>query len=512
VARRLDRKQVVEGVYRRDAGALLDDCFSCLQKLGVVDWLGDVQGTAVQRERVPCVQSLRRYSLQTRCGIERMQALPALVWSDEALRRVVGCHAHQVRHGGCQRGAAPRQGPRTRGPLCPAALADTIVQLHLRDLEAVWKGVIRALAQQGGLTAQVTGSVDASAVETTAPYAGCGQVTRTRQITDTRGTVHASEGTVYGWKLIVLSDAGTKIPLAAKVVPLPAHATRSLRALVTQARTTLAGHARLPKVLFDTGVGEGVDLGWLAQHGSLWVVPATEHMAVTIDAQAQAAAGEDVTVGRRAHSGRQGKRAWTERLETEVVGITGLPTSDHYGTPEHRRQHTRRDFQPHLSHAVVVRTWKKRAYGPAGKPVFLTHAAVEPPLLPFDDSEARSLIEHGDIQESQQQGSVQPPPQNPGRAVRVHVLFTWRLFGLATASRWPCEPEERGREPVGWQRWRRQLREQTRDHVIVLAQDGYGIFPRAESSLLVGVNSKDRPPGIGTRQQILAKYGLTPYG
>jgi hypothetical protein len=56
VARRLYRKQVVDGVYRLDEGALLDDFFSFLHELGVVDLLGDVQGTAVEREMVPCVQ------------------------------------------------------------------------------------------------------------------------------------------------------------------------------------------------------------------------------------------------------------------------------------------------------------------------------------------------------------------------------------------------------------------------------------------------------------------------
>ena len=65
-------------------------------------------------------------------------------------------------------------------------------------------------------------------------------------------------------------------------------------------------------------------------------------------------------------------------------------------------------------------------------------------------------------------------------------------------------------EAVGWQRWRRQLLEQTREQVMVFAQGDYGIFHLAEYSLLVGVKLKDRPPGIGTRQEILAKYRLSP--
>jgi hypothetical protein len=60
VARRLYRKPVGDGVYQLDEGALLDAFVSFLQALGVGDWLGDVQSTAVQRAMVPGVQYLRR--------------------------------------------------------------------------------------------------------------------------------------------------------------------------------------------------------------------------------------------------------------------------------------------------------------------------------------------------------------------------------------------------------------------------------------------------------------------
>jgi hypothetical protein len=56
VARRLDRKPWVEGVYRRDEGALLDDFFYFLDQRGVMALLAAVHGTARQRERFPFVQ------------------------------------------------------------------------------------------------------------------------------------------------------------------------------------------------------------------------------------------------------------------------------------------------------------------------------------------------------------------------------------------------------------------------------------------------------------------------
>ena len=161
---------------------------------------------------------------------------------------------------------------------------------------------------------------------------------------------------------------------------------------------------------------------------------------------------------------------------------------------------------------MVVCTWNGRAYGPAGKTVFLPHASVEKPLQPFDDDDDRRLIENCCIKESKQQWSVTHPPQKTARAVRVHVMFTLLMFALATAYRLQCEQEEVGAEPIGWQRWRRQLLEQTRDKVIVYAQGHDGIFHMAEYSMLLGAKLKDVPPGIGTLPEVLARYGLTAHG
>jgi hypothetical protein len=218
------------------------------------------------------------------------------------------------------------------------------------------------------LAPQGTGIVNATDLETTAPYEGCGHVTRKRKLTDTRGHVQEIEVTIYGWTLIVLIDASTKIPLAGQVVPIHEHEVLSMRALVTPARTNLTGHACLHKVVFDKGFVDGVDLWWLAQRGITCVVPAKDNMAVTAETWAQATAGEGLPVGRRVHTVRhgQGRAARTEGLETEVVGITGLTTYAPYGTPAPGHHAHRRDFQPHAINAVVVRQWPGRDDGPGG--------------------------------------------------------------------------------------------------------------------------------------------------
>jgi hypothetical protein len=122
----------------------------------------------------------------------------------------------------------------------------------------------------------------------------------------------------------------TKIPLAVKVGQIQEHEVLWTRALVTQACLNLQGYGRLHKVICDKGFLDGTTLWWLDQQGIRFVVPAKAKMAVRAEARSQATAGEGVTVGRRVHTVRhgQGRTARTERLETEVVGITGLTTYD----------------------------------------------------------------------------------------------------------------------------------------------------------------------------------------
>ena len=123
IARRLYRKQVVDGVYRLDEGAVSDDFFHFLEQVGVMALLAEVHGAGIQRAMFPFIQYVLLYSLKTLFGIESINALPALLFSDEALMQLVGFNAQQVRDGVCQRGAAKRQGERHPGPICPDTLA-----------------------------------------------------------------------------------------------------------------------------------------------------------------------------------------------------------------------------------------------------------------------------------------------------------------------------------------------------------------------------------------------------
>jgi hypothetical protein len=62
----------------------------------------------------------------------------------------------------------------------------------------------------------------------------------------------------------------------------------------------------------------------------------------------------------------------------------------------------------------------------------------------------------------------------------------------------------------GAERWRRQLIRENRDKVIVFIGQTYGIFDTHEFLVLTGVPLRALPPGLGSREDILRRYGCEP--
>jgi hypothetical protein len=225
-------------------------------------------------------------------GLARLNAQPSLWFSPAALLPLIGFKAQQVRHGGCQRGAVTQPAARPVGPSGVASLAKPLVRLNVQELDAWDTVAIRALATAEGFGAQGMGLVDGTDLETTERYTGCGQVTRHARLEDQPRRGHEIEVAVDGWHVLRLIDPDTPMPLAVQVGPMDAHETPWTWAVVIQARAHLAGAARLDQVICAQGCLTGTALGWLDPHDLLWVVPARDHRAVTVEAWAHAAARE----------------------------------------------------------------------------------------------------------------------------------------------------------------------------------------------------------------------------
>ncbi len=62
----------------------------------------------------------------------------------------------------------------------------------------------------------------------------------------------------------------------------------------------------------------------------------------------------------------------------------------------------------------------------------------------------------------------------------------------------------------GTARWRLRLKEANRDKVIIFVGQTYGIFHLAELAILTELPLRRLPAHLGSRQDILLRYGISP--
>jgi len=538
VARAVYEGAEVDAIYNLDEAGLLDEFYHFLEMIGFLSLVQGMQLPGVERVLIPVVQFILLYLLKTLLGIESMNSLPPLLFSNVALMTLIGFSAYQVANGLTQRGDDRRQKKDKQGPLTAQCLAQNISKFSCAQMEKFFNSVVRLLVVGLGLVrGEITVALDGTKLRTTEKYAGRGCLKVEHEVKE-KGTgrwVKVVEF-IFGWKLLVLIEVRTRLPLAAKVLKIEGYEGEWLVPLVQQAQANLGGKARIVKVMVDRGYLDGEDLWELDQMGIIFVVIAKSGMAVREDAQALAKEGDVVERVREVRHGHGGK-ATVEKVKTRLVGIEELTTYDDYGTVEHSKQKNRKSFVGNPLNAVVILTWENHEYGERGA-VYLTNGPVADPFVVFDDYDRRSVIENGTFKEGKNPWKLEHFPQKTEEAVIVHCFFTLVVMALSTAFRlWQAsEAEEEGVGEgavekakgdalallgggrleasllggEGTERWRRRLKQENRDKVIVFVGEHYGIFHVAEMATLSGVRIKSIPQKLGSRETILAYYGLKP--
>lgn len=535
VAQAVHAGEELDAVHPLGEVGLLDEFFHFLEVSQVLPLLGNLELSAVKRAFVPVTQFVLLYLLKTLLGIESMNALPALLFSNVAAMTLIGFNAYQVANGLTHRGDDQRTKRPKQGPLSPQCLAQNLSKFTTEQMASLFNGVIRLLVGVVGLSGDLTVALDGSKMETTAKFTGRGCLTVIRKVKDRKtGQIVEVAKLLFGWKVLVLIEVRTRLPLALKVVKIQEYEGRWLVPLVKQAQENLGEHARIGKVVIDRGYLDGDDLWQIDQMGITFVIVAKAGMAVREDAQALARAEkavERVRVVRHGH----GKKAWTEELTTRLVGIADLTTYDAYVDPAEGLHRNRTDYTPQRLNAVVVRTWESREY-PTGGMVYLTNGSVADPFGVFDDYDWRSVIENGIFKEGKHPWHLTHFPQKTEEAVIVHGFFTLLVMALCTAFRlWQAQgapevgppdttlpPSRKQTQTVplaitllggeGTERWRRRLHAENRDKVIVFVGERYGIFHVSVFAVLAGLRIKPIgiPPELGSTSDILARFGLSP--
>jgi Transposase DDE domain len=528
-----DDAKVAEGLYAGEAieemhelsdAGLLDEFFVFLEEVGILRAFEQVSVPGVKRVLVPTVQFVLLYLLKVLFGSGSMNELPHVLFSDLALMELVGFNAQQCENGLTKRGDAQRKTKKKQGPITPQCLAENISKLKQEEMEDLFNQMVQLLVKWGLLSGERLVALDGSKLPTPQSYEGCGKLKQTRKV-KVKGQKEpvTQEYYVYGWKVLVLMDVETRLPLAMKLVPIQEYEGRWLVPLLEQAQRNLGTHAHIGTIVIDRGYLDGEDLWHVHQMGVFFVIVGKANMAVVQDAHGLAK-GERAQVRERVVRHGHGKKASEERLRTEVVGLEALTSYDSYGEAEETQHAQRRDYEGQPINAVVVRRWDNRVPKTGGT-VYLTDAPVSDPFTIFDTYDWRSVIENGIFKEGKHPWHLLRFPTRTEAGVVVHCHFTLLVMGLCTAFRlWQAgqasaptsQPSVQPNLSTallggeGTARWRQRLQAENRDKIIVFIGQAYGIFHLAEFAILTHLPLRRLPAALGSPHAILQRFGLSP--
>src|SRR5207253_3806401 len=178
-----------------------------------------------------------------------------------------------------------------QGPISAPCLADTISKLSEEEMQRLFNQMVQLLARAGMFSGKLVVALDGSKLPTPQSYEGCGKLKQTRSV-KVKGQKEAAteEYYVYGWKVLVLIEVQTRLPLAMKLVKIQEYEGKWLVPLLEQAQQNLGTHAHIETIVVDRGYLDGEDLWRVHQKGVLFVICGKASMAVTQDAQGVAKA------------------------------------------------------------------------------------------------------------------------------------------------------------------------------------------------------------------------------
>jgi hypothetical protein len=525
VAETLANKQVVHEVYGLGDAGLLDMFFCFLRELDIMQILEQLEPTTGRGKRkspVPFAGILLIYLMRLVAGIKFFSHIGPVLLQSQSLMHIAGFNGRQVKQGTSRRSIEKsskdwddKNITEIRGPVCPEFIASIIVTIASSTIERVFNKVITILAKNSFFPRNIQVLLDASDVESTQNCTGRGKVTKEKapELRRRKGKTKKIKVTVFGFKIWVIWDQLSHLPIAMRFATIETHDTIFAKEVIEQAIINLGTHARIASIALDRGFTDGKLLWWLNEQKITFYIPAKASMNVYEDALSLVTTSRVVTRESTRTTGH-GKNSQQVTDTWEVVGISGLTSAGFYGEFSSGSHENRNDFQPNPINAVVVLHDPYRENNPNIKSmVILTNGSVDKPLDIYDGYDARSEIENSLFRESKQSWHLKRPPVNTKAGFLVHAYLTILTMGLTTAFRdWMVKQEELENEDIGIRKFRMKIRAENSDKCIVFCDNHYAIFYLYEILILSGTKVL-KPKGISddiTKDDILRKHGVPP--
>jgi len=527
IAEDLAEGKDISEVYGLGEAGLFDEFFYFLDHLGFMDFFKKLDPNVTQRQsnvKFPAVMLI--YLMRIVAGLSFFWHVLPVILRSQPLMRLVGFNGREIRDGTCNRGKQkissdnPNEDDDTqpseiRGPICPDSIATYIQAIGAHALERLFNGVVSILAAHSFLPKKIHALLDSSEIQSTELCEGCGKVTKEKapELRRRKGRIRKVLETVFGFKIWVVWDPNSRLPLAMRFATIEINDTQYAREVIQQAVTNLGDYAQIVSIALDRGFIDGQLLWWL--HSEMHItfyIPAKTNMNVYEDALSLIGTGivQTKEVERTVGAGKN-KETVTDRWE--VVGIEGLRTAGFYGELGSGSHENRNDFVPNPINAVLVLHDPYKANNPNSDTlVILTNGSVQKPLTAYDGYDERSEIENGLFREAKQAWFIQRPTRNNADAFRAHAYLTLIMMALSTAFRvWMDQQDKLARkgQETGIRKFREKVKQDNGNKLIVFDGNRYAIFDTYEVFILCGRNVQ-KPQGVPERiskKDILLKYG-----
>jgi len=337
IAEKLANEQEVHEIYGLGDAGLFDEFFCFLQELSIMKVLEQLAPRRHRKRQspVPFSAVMLIYLMRIVAGLNFFYHLGPVLLQSQSLMHLVGFNGRQVEQGVNRRSLDKSKTDREdknnteiRGPVCPEFIASFIVAIAGKTLERVFNKVISILAAHSFFPRRIKVLLDASDLESTERCEGRGQVTKEKgpELRRRRGRIKKIRVTVFGFKIWVVWDPNSRLPIAMRFATIETHDVLLAKEVIAQAITNLGEHAKIVSIAMDRGFMDGKLLWWLESMGIIFYIPAKSNQNVYDDALSLVKDDQRVTRERKRTTGH-GKNRKPVTDTWDVVGIEGLTTA-----------------------------------------------------------------------------------------------------------------------------------------------------------------------------------------
>jgi hypothetical protein len=148
VAKELHESKTMDAVYTLEDVTLVDELFYFIRDhLGLLEKWEEIQPNSIERVMIPFHYYLMVYLLKIVYGICYLEPVADVLFKNEALMKLVGFNAYQIKKGICKRGKHKLKKGEPSAPICIDTLVDNIVKIPYQSLESLFNLIIpRGLA------------------------------------------------------------------------------------------------------------------------------------------------------------------------------------------------------------------------------------------------------------------------------------------------------------------------------------------------------------------------------